>query len=295
MGSTIQKLEEKGLIHPPKWLSSNMHMEVITGSVSYGVSSDTSDIDIYGFCIPKKTLIWPHLAGEIPGFGRQHERFEHYQQHGVIDSGAEKKYDFTIYSIVRYFQLCLENNPNMLDTLYVPLNCVIYISQIGALVRENRDIFLHKGCYHKFLGYSYSQLNKMSSLNREGKRVEIVEKYGFDVKFASHVVRLADECEQILSLGTIDLQRSKEYQKAIRRGDVSEKDIRNWFSEKEKTLERLYRESKLPHGPDEAKIKQLLLNCLETHFGTIGDAITVTGKAEQALLEVRQVLEKFNY
>ena len=39
--------------------------------------------------------------------------------------------------------------------------------------------------------------------------------------------------------------------------------IENYFFEKEKTLEKVYAESKLQHSPDEAKIKKLLLDCLE--------------------------------
>jgi hypothetical protein len=35
------------------------------------------------------------------------------------------------------------------------------ISQVGNLLRENRKMFLHKGCWAKFKGYSYSQMSKL--------------------------------------------------------------------------------------------------------------------------------------
>jgi hypothetical protein len=44
--------------------------ETITGSYSYGVSTDTSDFDTVGVCIPYKDTNFPHLSGEIFGFGR---------------------------------------------------------------------------------------------------------------------------------------------------------------------------------------------------------------------------------
>lgn len=66
-------LKNKNIIHPPSWLPLNTQYLTYNGSVAYGVSSDTSDCDIYGFTIPEKHLIFPHLAGEIPGFGRQRE------------------------------------------------------------------------------------------------------------------------------------------------------------------------------------------------------------------------------
>ena len=142
------------------------------GSLAYGVSSDNSDFDVYGFCIPPKELIFPHISGEIPGFGRQIQRFEQWQQHHIFDpsenAGKGREYDFSIYGIVKYFQLCMENNPNMIDSLYTPQRCVLHSTAVGNLVRENRDLFLHKGAWHKFKGYAYSQLNKMKSHNRQG-------------------------------------------------------------------------------------------------------------------------------
>ena len=81
--SVIKKLLKSELISPPKFLENSVQYETIMGSMAYGVSGDSSDIDIYGFCIPKKDMIFPHLKGEILGFGRQTKRFEQYQQHGI--------------------------------------------------------------------------------------------------------------------------------------------------------------------------------------------------------------------
>jgi hypothetical protein len=71
----IHKLEDAKLIHPPKWLANNTAMLSIMGSEAYGVSSGSSDVDIYGFCFPPKEMIFPHLHGEILGFGKQIQRF----------------------------------------------------------------------------------------------------------------------------------------------------------------------------------------------------------------------------
>ena len=68
--STLQRLTDRGLVKPPRWLPANVQYETIMGSVAYGVSSDTSDVDVYGWAIPPKEDIFPHLRGEILGFGR---------------------------------------------------------------------------------------------------------------------------------------------------------------------------------------------------------------------------------
>ena len=145
MPSHVRTLAERGLIKPPVFLADNIHYEVMMGSIAYGVSNDSSDIDMYGFAIPPKEVVFQNLAGEIEGFGRQKQRFEQYQQHHVKDTGAEKEYDISIYNIVKYFSLCMENNPNMVDSLFVPQTCVIHITTVGNMVREQRNLFLHKG------------------------------------------------------------------------------------------------------------------------------------------------------
>ncbi len=297
--STVQRLTDRNLVRPPNFLPGSVHYETIMGSVAYGVSSDTSDMDVYGFCVPPKDLVFPHLRGEIPGFGRQRQRFEQWQQHHVEDGdalgGQGRTYDLTIYSIVKFFHLCMENNPNMIDSLFTPQTCVLHCTQVGNMVRKNRWLFLHKGAWHKFKGYAYSQVHKMNSKQPpEGKRRALVEEFGYDVKYAYHIVRLLDEVEQILTEGDIDLQRNREQLKAIRRGDWSQADITEHFGRKEKELETLYTTSKLSHTPDEGHIRQLLLDCLEHHYGSLSGAVVDVDAATQALRDIQAVLDRVN-
>ena len=291
----LQRLKSNGLVCPPEWLADNTQYLTIMGSQAYGVSTESSDYDIYGFTIPLKEDIFGHLKGDIEGFGQQKQRFESWQQHHINDSETRKQYDFQIYSIVRYFSLCMENNPNMIDSLFTPANCVIHSTQIAEIVRENRKMFLHKGSWHKFKGYAYSQVHKMSIKQPEGgKRKESIELYGLDVKFAYHVVRLLNEVEQILIEGDLDLQRNREQLKSIRRGEWTQEQIIQYFNDKERSLEELYLKSTLPYGPDESKIKKLLLECLEHHYGSLDKVIFVPDRFESALRQISEICRKLN-
>lgn len=293
MASTVQKLAKRQLITPPKHVLDGIQYEVLMGSVAYGVSNDTSDMDVYGFSIPPKEMVFPHLAGEIQGFGRQKKKFEQYQQHHVYRQDNMKEYDLSIYSIVKYFQLCMDNNPNMIDSLFVPQRCVLYCSKIGNMVRERRRDFLHKGSWHKFKGYSFSQVNKMKTKNPDGKRKEIVEKYGYDLKFAYHTVRLLNEVEQIMMEHDLDLQRNREQLKAIRRGEWTLDQVEQYFDEKERALEDLYIKSTLPYKPDEKKIKQLLFDCLEEHYGSLQGAVIRDAQVDQLVNEIEEILVRY--
>jgi len=294
MSSIVQRVTSRGLAQVPKAVESATQYEVVVGSVMYGVSDDLSDMDVSGFCIPSKDVIFPHLRGEIIGFGLQKKRFEQYQKHHIEDSEAGKIYDLTIYNIVKYFQLCMQNNPNMLDSLFAPDACILKITRVGNMVRDARKDFLHKGCWHRFKGYAYSQLHKARGKNPEkgSKREKIREKYGWDVKFGHHVVRLLLEVEQILSEGNMDLMRHREHLKAIRRGEISQDDVEKWAAEKEHALERLYEESKIPYSPNEQKIKNLLLHCLEEHYGNLSEEVVNPDAAVQALRDINQIVRK---
>lgn len=289
MSELLRQLDQAGLIKPPKHMINGTVYLTTMGSVAYGVSTDNSDIDLYGICIPKKNELFPHLDGDIIGFGRQKKRFEQYQKHH-IDYG-DSNYDITVYNIVKYFNLAMENNPNIVDSLFTPQNCVKHCTQIGQHIRENRTLFLHKGCWHKFKGYAYSQLHKMKSDKVTGNRKEIIAKYGYDIKKAYHVVRLMDEVEQILEHRDLDLQRAKEQLKSIRRGEWTYEDIKVYFNMKEVELGKLYHSSKLPHSPDEACIKNLLLECLEMHFGSLDKAIHVPDKYTKAVQSIKEICD----
>ena len=296
MASRVQLMKQKGLISPPRWLPQNIHYEVITGSVSYAVSSDTSDMDIVGFCIPPKDDIFPHLRGKIPGFGLQHKRFDVWQEHHITDAEARQEYDFSIYSIVKFFHLAMENNPNMVDILFTPQRCVLYCSTVAQMVRDNRKLFLTKNSYHKFRGYAYAQLHKIGTKSNSSnpKRQSDIETHGMDLKFAYHVVRLALEGEQILMEHDLDIERNAEVLKAIRRGDWTESKLRGWFDEKEKHLEELYSRSTLHNVPDEEAIRDLLMNCLEQHYGSLSDAVKREVPVDRMIAELKSVLDRYS-
>lgn len=294
MAELLKSLSKRGIIRIPDFITPNTQYLTMMGSVAYGVSSESSDIDVYGFCVPEKEVIFPHLAGEIEGFGRQKQRFDQWQQHHCKDEQAKKEYDFSIYNIVKYFQLCMENNPNMIDSLFVPQFAILHCTEVGNMVRENRKLFLHKGCWFKFKGYAYSQLHKIKTKNPIGKRKEYIIKDGIDWKFSYHLVRLLNECEQILTEGDLDLIRNREQLKSIRRGEWSLSDVETYFNDKEKQLEKLYNESKLQHSPDEKVIKKLLLNCLEHHYGSLNKCVVQLDKYEVAINEIKNIIKSLD-
>jgi predicted nucleotidyltransferase len=263
--SKIQKLKKEGLIDSTADFITDTHYEVIMGSFAYGVSNVESDVDLYGICVPPVNIVFPHTTGYVAGFGPTPPSFEQYQKHHI--NHDTKEYDVQIFSIIKFFDLAADNNPNIIDSLFVPDRCIVHIDKIGKIIRESRTKFLHKGAFHRYKGYSYAQMKKIRTMSPKESRKELVEKYGFDVKFAYHVVRLALQAEMILVEHDLDLEKNREQLKAIRRGEWTLDYLEEWFKNKEKQLDELYLNSSLRHKPDYDELKRILLICLEEKYG----------------------------
>jgi len=291
MSSIVKKLSKAKLLTPKHSFVTTPVYEVIMGSAAYGVSNKTSDVDVYGVCVPEKTMVFPHLTGYISGFGPIPEIFDTYQKHHMeLD---EKEYDVNMYSIVKYFQLCAENNPNMIDSLFVPTRCILDMDDVGEHMRLNRHLFLSKQIFDKMRGYAFAEFKKLErGYNPEtsAKRVASVEEFGYDVKSGYHVVRLMLEAEMVLNEGDLDLEHHREQLKFVRRGGYTLEELKNWFLHKEKELTTSHTNSKLPLKADFSRIRVLLLECLEMHFGTLEYAREENAVAAETLEKIRMLI-----
>ena len=259
--SRVALCREAGLIDPPIWLVANLQAEIVAGSQSYGCAHPRdSDLDIVGVAIPPVDVMFPHLAGYIPGFGRKPLEFDQFQAHHVVAVDTGEKYDFAIYGIAKFFDLCMSGNPNMVDYLFAPDPCVSCRTPVWDHLSQHWQQFLHKGVWSRFRGYAVSQIRRLEP--RRGKanpaRQASIDAFGYDTKYAYHIVRLA-------------LDRDAELYREIRAGKWSLSQVRSWFDRKVAELETLYDTSLLPLHPDEAAIRMLLLECLEMHWGYLPD------------------------
>jgi predicted nucleotidyltransferase len=287
----IKFLQEKKVINNnQQWILDNLQYLVRVGSFCYGADHEQSDIDLYGVTIPPYEYINP-FQKHIYGFDVKVPTFE--QTVIAHIPYEETEIDIQVFNITKYFRLCLENNPNMIETLFVDHTCRLMETQnVGSHIRNNRGLFLTKNLYIKLKSYAYSQLVKCRSQTREGKRKEIIEKHGYETKMASHIFRLLSECEQFLTLDVndIDLRSNGEELKAIKRGERTLEWIEEQFKLRETHLELAYAQSKLPYGPDYSAIRSLLYECLEMHFGAIDRA---EKDNKQLVTELKTLIAKY--
>lgn len=132
--------------------------------------------------------------------------------------------------------------------------------------------------------------NWLSSLTAREKDAVI---NGFSTKAAYHVVRLALECQEILTTGNLTLDKNAQLLKTIREGEWTFERLNQWFSDKERHLEDAYAQTKLPQTADYNSLYNLLMNCLESHYGNL-DAVVVRNDRTQNLVnELQTVLSRY--
>jgi len=116
-------------------------VKLITGSRLYGTNTPKSDWDYRGVSkTPLNVVIDPY------------NRFEQ-KDNGFVEE------DRVIYDLGKFFKLCGDANPNIIEMLFVPENMVLLNTNDWKIIVENRSLFLSKKIKYTFSGYAMSQLN----------------------------------------------------------------------------------------------------------------------------------------
>lgn len=147
-------------------------LKALRGSITYGTNITPrmakehdlkpSDRDEVGICIPPKEYV----------IGLQN-----FEQH--------EEGEYTVFGLKKYLKLAADCNPNILEPLFLAENHYLYVSPLGKKLLENRHLFLSKKAKHTYTGYAYSQIKRLNTkLENTTGRQELVEKYGYDTKFA---------------------------------------------------------------------------------------------------------------
>jgi len=148
---TVQKLRDNNMIL----------FECITGSRAYGTNLPESDTDIRG------VFIQP--MDDILGFG-------------YVEQVSDKMNDVTFYEIRRFLQLLANNNPNILELLNTPDECVISQHPLFDLILDRKDEFITKQCRNTFGGYAVTQIKKSRGYDKKSNwdKKEMVRKNVLD-------------------------------------------------------------------------------------------------------------------
>lgn len=183
--------------------------------------------------------------------------------------------DLVMYSLRKYLRLATKGNPTALLPLFSPAVSVITETPLGAELREMRGLFLSQHAVHRFRGYLESQRGRLLRLKpgHLPNRPELVERYGYDVKYASHALRLAYQGWEIAREGRLTLpmpDAEREHVLRVKRGEVTERDeVVADIDRIAKEIDTLLTEGRtsLPAHADTAAISVWSVDAHRRHWG----------------------------
>jgi uncharacterized protein len=118
--------------------------ECISGSRAYGLQLPGSDTDIKGvFILPQNLLYGLHYTEQI----------------------NNESNDVVFYELKRFIELLGKNNPNIIELLGTPTDCMLHRDASMDLLDPAK--LLSKLCKNSFANYAFSQIKKAKGLNKK--------------------------------------------------------------------------------------------------------------------------------
>ena len=125
----------------------NLLVKHLAGSHAYGTALPTSDTDYRGiFCADPINILTPW-----------------YTVKEVEDTNEE---DTKYYELSHFMKLCVDCNPNIVETLWIDESDVITSSPAYEFLREHRSEFLSSKIAFTTSGYALAQLKRIKGHNK---------------------------------------------------------------------------------------------------------------------------------
>ena len=229
------------------------------GSGLHGVTTGADDRDEMGVCIePRDAVI---------GLDRFEQYIYRTQPEGVRSGPGDL--DLTIYSLRKWARLAADGNPTVLLLGFIPDAELVHRDEYGAHLQANMDMFLSRQAAARFIGYCYSQLRQLRGEvgRKHTNRPELIQKYGYDTKFAYHAVRLGVQGHEYLTTGRITLPMPepwRTYLTGMRNGEVEFAEACVRIDEQLDRLRALEDTADLPARPDMDRINRWLIDTYES-------------------------------
>lgn len=135
---TFEEIRKRGLLL----------YEYRRGSHAYGLNTETSDEDFGG--------VYMCPIEQLYDLG-----FEYQEQI------ANETNDIVWYELNKFMRLLLSSNPTVLESLFIPEDCIVYEHPIMTYIKSFREQFITKQCFKSFGGYAVTQIEKARGLNKK--------------------------------------------------------------------------------------------------------------------------------
>lgn len=238
--------------------SSLIHL-FVGGSQLHGAKVEGyDDLDIYGCYIepPERILGLDSI------------------EHFVWSSGSDQAkntaddIDVTTYSLHRWGELMMKGNPGILHYLYATGEA--NTSEVWPMIVQIRAQLLSKRSARQYIAFANSQRMRLTGergMGRHGQRPDLVEKYGYDTKFAMHYIRLLFECKQLLLERRLTLPLpEKDLLIKLRTGGHTQPEVFAIGAALRADCEQALDHSDLPDEPDRQLLSLTIAHAYRQHW-----------------------------
>jgi predicted nucleotidyltransferase len=150
--------QEYDFLRTNKSLQNHIMILTLGGSYSYGLNTETSDLDIRGVATNTKNEILTMRCKDKPYINNET--------------------DTTIYTLTQIINLLYNCNPNTIEILGCKDEHYFILTKEGKLLKDNTDLFLSKRAFASFGGYAIQQLRRLeNSLARDNYPQKEKEKH----------------------------------------------------------------------------------------------------------------------
>lgn len=258
----------------------NLLMTYIGGSKAHGAKiGDTDDTDYFGVFIEPPICSlgidnYPHFV---------------YTTGGQIGGNGPQDIDVTLFSLRKWAGLAVKGNPSALHFLFAPDATYDRYRIWEHMILRDTEAFLCKTHVKAFLGFANDQMARLlgSKGQKNVHRKDIEEKFGFDTKYAMHVIRLYGEAIELMKTGKITLPRpNKDELIEIRKGEHSLSALKVWGSALEAEAIDAAQNSYLPDHVDREKVSRLIAQA-QVHFFDVQRKVIINDALDAIIFGMR--------
>lgn len=242
------------------------------GSIAHGTYTPSSDPDtiddrdLIGVAVPPPAYYFGLRELDEPGAPTTTTWLG---QRGT-EEVMEGEWDAVIYEARKTVHLLRKGNPNILALLWVPEDLIVSATPAGRMLIDARKLFAVRQTYHTFVGYARGQMRDMNASKQYRgymgeKRRELVDRFGYDCKNASHMVRILRQGIEFLRDGELQVRRPDAAElTAIKKGEWTLAQVNEEAERLFRKAETVYRLCSLPDRVDNALADALAYAMVET-------------------------------
>lgn len=209
INEVISSTEYNFLRDDPK-LRDRIALLTFGGSISYGLNTPESDIDIRGIVMPEPS--------DLLGCGFIKDDNSARNEHYIYGANGFEQYldrttDTTLYVLSKIVGLFYKCNPNTIEMLGCKSEHYAMVSEYGKILLDNRELFLSKLAYGSFAGYARGQFQRLKNAIGKDNGSNVFKSISLADSIERIQRHLEDECKhykrECLKMAVTDLNGNK--------------------------------------------------------------------------------------